>query len=291
MNRFPLAPIFKLFGLFPFKFNQRTNIYQKNLGLLYYGAFLTLFIQMLNTIGFFIRYMYILIHLANAEIFSVTSQTVVLVDCILWRIFNISTMFKSITSSNKFCALLNKHLQVEQRLDDQPISLLKLNQQYQFRVKCISNVYLFLTVFGTALNVKLNWSSSAFDYLTLVSNYLVFSQFLIGHCYELMLMEKVVSHYRALQSLVSSEAMRLWIDMEVVVTKIAKRTVGLFQLNKYICVVVVLVDFPSYMFLYYAKMSKGAIASSFSTLIWQFVLSIVLVVCYSWHRVDSEVSD
>lgn len=276
--------LFKLFGLFSFKYDSQRHEYRPNLVLFSYGAVFTFIIQVFNATSFYLRYNYIMGHFSNAKIVSITSKIIVIPDSILWIVLNICTMFKIIFSYKKFCQLLNDHLYLRQQF-----SSVTLNTKYRVRVQKICLVYSVITIFGTAINVHKNYQVASVFFFTLFSHYMVFSQFLLGHFYELILVEKLVMYYRALEPSVNS--LQTFLKASYVVTRITKRTFSLFQFNKYLCVVILHIIFSISSFYCYDQIyAQGLTLRLWTASIWQIVLSIVLVDCHSWHRVTSEVS-
>lgn len=282
MDRFPFSRLFKSFGVCFFKYNMKRKIYQKSSRLFLYGITLTFAIQIFNPFSFYIRTPYILQYFLKTQILSLTTLTILILDSILWVILNFSTMSQIIIKMNDFRKILNQHLSLERKLDRHHIST--------NHIKIVFKIYIFGSIILMLLNDYINYKIDYIGFFTLLSHYLLFFQFMIGHLYELVFVEKLVVNYRKVQTCISLKRVRAFIDLNLWMKKLTKDTEKIFEINKFVSVISALFGLSFYTFLHYQLIVSGSILNCFTTSFWQFVLSIVLVTCHSWHRVAGEVS-
>lgn len=288
MDKLPLVSIYKVFGIFSFKFNSKSKVFDTNSSFQYYGTILTLLMQTFNFVCFIFRQPYKSQYLVDAYNASVTAKISLYLNADLWIVLNISTMFQINIRAKKLCQLLNEEKVMNQALKSSQ-EIVKLNEQHRARVKLIFNVYLYSTVMISAINIYFSYGLTKLAIFTLFSQCLVFCQFFLGHHFELMIFEKLMTHYKALQFKISCDRVRAYLEMYSSCLKMSKQAIKIFQLNKYVCIVIAQVLFSFNLLVYYDMISKGSKLNYFRTLNWHLVLFVILVVCHSWNRLANEV--
>lgn len=288
MNKVPLISVFKVFGIFSFRFNSKSKLFETSSNLQYYGKFLTVLIQTFNWFCFMFRQTYIIKYVLTVNNTSFTTLITLHLDRILWMALNISTMSQIIFRAKNICQLLNAELSTNETWKNSKRNI-KLYEQHCSRVKLMWSAYLYPNLIIGAINVYIYYGATKFGLFSFISHYLIFCQFFIGQFFELMIVEKVMYHAKALQLTASYETVKLYIEMQFNFLKISKRAVKLFQLNKYISVVLVQIACSSYLLVYYEMITRSSKRNYFRVVNWQLVLSVILVVCHSWHRLTKQV--
>lgn len=284
MDKLPLLSIFQVFGIFSFKFNMKFKLYETNSSLQFYGRFLTLLIQTFNLFWFIFRQTNIFRNNITIKNTSFTIWITINLNRMLWIVLNISTMSQIIFQMKDVCQLLNANKTWTNSLINK-----KLNEKHCNRIKLIWNLYLYPIIIISAINAYLSYGPTKIGLFSLFSHYLIFCQFFICQLFELMIIENIITHFEVLQFKASRGTIKSFIERLSNRLKVSKRAVKLFQLNKYVSIVLVQVICSFYFFVYCDMIAKRSAINYFRLLNWQLVLSIVPVVCHSWHRLFKEV--
>lgn len=267
MDSPPLLKVFSVVGIFPFKYNQREKCFEKRSFFTYYPIILTILIQTFNVISFYYRSSYILQHFLKVGEVSLTLKVVLALDIILLLILNISSVFPIILKSNVFCQILNQHLYSNRNFTTYFNALYQnTNILLKSRFGSIFKTFLIIYIVGWPVNVFLSYTNFI-AYFTLVSYYILFCQFLFGHLYELMLVEKSVGELQLLQltlcSKLSHNSLRFYLKNRAKCLKVSKRTMKVFQLSQAVRIATVLIILSIYMFFQYERLVKGSIMRQF----------------------------
>lgn len=260
----PLIKFFTVFGIFLFKFNQNSNRYEKSSRILYYAIVITITIQTFSVFSFYYRMYYIREYILEVTYLSFTEKVLLWLDSILWIILNGSVVFPVICKRNDFCQVLNWILHVDGIFKTYYNDLTShMNKSYKNRFEIIYKSFLFVYIVGVPVNVLFIHGVNNTVFFLLISHYILVCQFLFGHVYELMLVERSVSDFQLLQSTLSSnqsvEVVKFCLAMHSKCQKLSKRTFKLFQWSKVMCLASVLIIMSFYWFFKFERLLNGSI--------------------------------
>lgn len=212
---------------------------------------------------------------------------------ILYVILNLTTSLTILYNKKDHCKLLNELIEIDKESGSNNNLLvactstaLGIQKTFEMRVKLayLAIVAIYLVAFPTYIFAYYGFTFVGFT--RLISIYCHSIQYLCGHLYEMIIIEKMCANFKWLQEQLNDELNfgqnfsrynRYW--------NAAEKATTLFAFGKIPCLVCVNLILSLYWFCNYDRSQKFGIL-----LIRQIVLYFIFFVCNNWHRLSSEVS-
>lgn len=264
MDSLRLLKLFKFFGVSNFTYNRHKNSWKKRSNYLQYTILITITIQTFNVLSFCFRQHFIQQYFFKVSDMTATSKIILVFDGAFWVTLNSSIMFEIILKGNGFFRVLNERSQISKILST---DFQGMNKSDKDRFAFLAKSYILLVLIGIPTNVFVNYGNNFIAIFTFISHCFLISQFLFGHLYELMFVEKYFNKFWVLQSALRSSSevrvVKLSIKMHSECLKLARRTMKLFRWSKVMCLVCVLVLNSIYLFFKHERLIKGSIKRQF----------------------------
>lgn len=223
----------------------------------------------------------------NLDLFVIFVLTM---DYFSYVALNLSTSLPIIFQGKSHCALLHKLLETDTRVNSHR-NFTRENKHFVSRIKLTYHIIISIFLFAFP------WHSYKYFGATILalSRYISINfhsvQYIFGHFYEMIVMEKVLTYFKVLEMdfgeiswddhLIVREHLQLYETF----WKIANKATRLFGSKKIICLTSVNLIVSFYWFCNYDRMENF-----FYLIIRQVILGYIFIICNNWHRLDGQVS-
>lgn len=212
---------------------------------------------------------------------------------IFYVILNLSTSFTILYNAKHHCKLLNKLIAIDRESGIDGVNLVTCKstasgaqKTFEMHVKLayLTIVAIYFVAFPTYIYGY--FGITFLGFARFISIYCHSMQYLLGHLYEMIVIEKLCANFKRLHEQLNDElhlgeyfltCHRYW--------KMSKKATALFAFGKIPCLVCVNLILSLYWFCNYDQSQNFVFL-----FIRQVVLYFIFFVCNNWHRLLSEVS-
>lgn len=283
----PFHIIFKTFGTFFAEYDLKFGGFKIKPTVLVYSSTLTLTIQLFN------------LHTLTSDLRSNTekqlfvnqnhawlSKFVFTLDILILFALSVSTIVNILVQRKKQTKFLNSLVEAQSNLNH---NFLNQSTVFERRIHKLTFLLIVLLLIGPALSEYINNRLANFEqWLYILSLYCIIGQFYVGHVFEFVLFEHLSNNFQQLLCYMKCQSndMRKCITVHLDLWWISSKFTKLFELNKIFCLTSAKVLISIYWFYLYDLYQWSVLPP----LIWQTMVSVILVTCRSWHRLSDQVS-
>lgn len=278
MKKFPpFRIIFNSFGIFISNYDSITDKFVTNRKFIVYSSILTLSLQLIN---FFNTTSDIRNNVeSNVMNFNHTflSKFVFKLDFILLFVLSLSTIVNISVHRKRHTKILNYLVKIDAENG--------FTREITLKTRMIISLMIVHYCVGPPLSEMFNHRLfKSVEWLYLMSLYSVLGQYYIGHVYEFVLIERLCDHFTNI-CVKNDDFLTQKITIFNNLWGISKKFTKLFEVTKIPVLLAVAVQISIYSYYHY-----DFHYCIFSPLIWQTLVSIIFVICHSWHRLGTQVS-
>lgn len=289
-----LYRLFNVFGILQCVYSREKDEFKIREFLIPYSIFMSLALQTFLVVEGYAHINIIALNNFGQTDFDWFVTGGLLLFFVLYIILNLSTSLTILYSSKDHCKLLNILIEIDKESSSGANLVLTSNAlgiQHTFEMHIKLSYFAIAAIYFVAFPIYMYayFGISFIGITRFISIYCHSVQYLFGHLYEMVVIEKMCASFKRLQEqllLLNDE-----LDLGQCFYKwhhywsVARRATKLFGVGKIPCLVCVNLILSLYWFCNYDRTQNFVFL-----FIRQIVLYFVFVVCNNWHRLSNEVS-
>lgn len=281
MKNFPLRKIFTILGLFQFKYNNTTQSLIISRILVIYSSIIVTTIQSFVAIRLITN-----LKSNDSPIYtgfndSWMGKVVVTLDHVFQMLVNCIGPILILIKRSDFLNFL-KHLdEFEQNYlsSSSNFDITKQNTKVKYLI------FACLSIFAVSITISFICIGN-FSIILIISVFVMMSHFIFTQLYELTVFEKLRYNFVSLEEVFCVLPLTKWLELHMSLWELSQEGSQLFAFIR----IVLLISANALISLMWFY-SFGHVVNFLLSAIWQLIILSILVMCYAWHRVGSEVSE
>lgn len=289
MRSFPtIYRLLNLFGILQCVYERDKMKFVLRKFLIFYAIFFSLSLQVFLLIEGYVHIDVIALSSFGETHFNWFVTSGLLLFFSLYVILNLSASLTILYNIKKHCKLLNKLIKIDKQSTNLVVTNTKsaagIQHTYELHIKLwyFAIVAIYFVAFPTYIYAY--FGITVIGITRFIAIYCHSVQYLFGHLYEMIVIEKLCSHFKRLQlrdDVCVRQYFLLWHRYWALAVKATK----FFAFSKIPTLVCVNLILSLYWFCNYDRLQNFLFF-----FVRQIVLYFVFVVCHNWHRLANEVS-
>lgn len=239
-----ISRFYELLGLIHSKYDETSQKFVQSPRLKLYSVVLTIIIQTLNGVSYYYRLPYMKFKFLTST--SFLNRILLINNAYIFIAMNTFIMFRIIFTSARFTKLFNQ---------------LELNKR-SYSNDLLHKVFGIALIIGNPIGISIYYGMTKIACFTIISHYLLMSQFVAGHLYEHVLVENVINNFKDIQckfeSNISENSFKKLFKKQFECVKLAKNVTKLFEWNKAVGLTAVWILVAFYCFYGYENLIIGS---------------------------------
>lgn len=279
MATFPCRQLFTIAGFFHSKYDPTQNNFKFSKTLLVYGVVLTIIMQ-----GFNILQIFFLLEPERSVTYVGSGhewigQLVIFLENVFWMVINLAHPVIIIVRRRHIAKYINGFVEYEKKLSS-------LDKDPNVTDKQLETSVIFWLIFGCLVVLGCFGLGGYTSFYEIVIGLPITFEFILGHLFEFVFLKKVRKHLIILQGSFNTDGkLHDWLSLEMQLIKLAKLCGRIFVNLK-----IVLLLSATMLLSVYWFMNFDIEVNICSALLWQLLISTVLMLCHIWDEMSSEVS-
>lgn len=287
LNFLHIYSVFNIVGILQLKFSKKDDTFTINKLLIPYSILIAVLFQLFILFEGHANMAIVAVNAFGCPDLGPFVKFVLAIDFISYVVLNLTTSLAILLRRRSHCKLLNKLMKTDKIICIQLRNVSHDERNFIFRVKSVYGIILIIFA------VMFPWHSYNYFGVTMIgfARYISINchsvQYIFGHFYEMIVMEKVLAYFKTLERNVEADPknIREYFDLYETFWKIAVKATNLFGFRKITCLTSVNLIVSFYWFCNYDRMENFLYL-----MVRQIVLGYIFIICNNWHRLDRQVS-